>query len=248
MSKLQKTPPAWHAKVIAEIEREFAETNELTETARRRRARLGMMLIWIKAAGKADGSIPHGEFGPWLQKHLPAIPCRTAGDYITEAKSILDLLGWQIGEIRNFETPPHKLLTAKSDDLAGEDKAHQKALLKVIDQSHFRAVTKYAQVHLVDDATVPKIGRAKGEGGRPPDPTGSVEEIIAAGSKTALRHMGKVDQHLGLLGINFIAQPDDVLTAFLGALERTAKCVREQLNTPPARRDAQTILKLWNSL
>lgn len=167
MSKhIIKQAPEWHAKVIAEINREFAETNELSETARRRRARLGLMLIWVKEAGKADGSIPHGLFRPWMDKNLPGIPLTTAGNYITEANSICDLLKWQKTQIGLFETPPHKLLTAKPDDLSGTDKAHQKKLLAVIDQqSHFAAVTKYAQVELRDDATVAKVGRRKGEGG-----------------------------------------------------------------------------------
>jgi hypothetical protein len=39
-------------------------------------------------------------------------------------------------------------------------------MLKVVDQeSHFRAVTRYRQVELKDDATVEKAGRRKGEGG-----------------------------------------------------------------------------------
>lgn len=249
MSKLTKTAPEWHARVAAEINREFAETNELNETARRRRARLGLMLIWAKMQGKADGSIPHGKFGTWMDDNLQGIPKGTAGDYITEAKSACELLGWQISEIPKFEVPPHRLLTAKADDLSGADKAHQKELLNVIEQQkQFRAVTQYKQVEIVDDATVPKIGRRKGEGGKPPAPTGSVEEVIAANSKQALQHMGKVDQHLGKLGFNFVSQPDDVLTAWLGTLERSAKCAREWLNTPMAKRDPRKIAELWRTL
>ena len=248
-TKVSRVIPKWHGEVAAEINREFAETNELNETARRRRARLGLMLIWVKEAGKADGSIPHGKFREWMAEHCAAIPTSTAGDYITEANSICDLLRWQKSEIRIFEVPPHRLLTAKADDLSGADKAHQKELLKVIEQQkQFRAVTQYKQVEIVDDATVPKIGRRKGEGGKPPAPTGSVEEVIAANSKQALQHMGKVDQHLGKLGFNFVSQPDDVLTAWLGTLERSAKCAREWLNTPPAKRDPRKIAELWRTL
>lgn len=167
MSKhLEKPSPAWHAKVIAEINREFTETNELSETARRRRARLGLMLIWVKEAGKADGSIPHGMFGPWMKKNLAGIPIGTAGDYITEANSILGLLKWQNSEIPKFENPPHLLLAAKPDALKGVEKDRQKKLADVIEQQkHIRAVTQYKQVEIKDDATVAKIGRAKGEGG-----------------------------------------------------------------------------------
>ena len=109
-------------------------------------------------------------------------------------------------------------------------------------------MTQYKQVELGDDETGPRRGRSKGEGGKPAAPTGSVEEIIAANAKTALRHMGVVDLHLGKLGINFLSQPDDVQTAFLATLERTAKCLRENLHTPAARRDPKAIQKLWHTL
>lgn len=166
MDKVDKKAPEWHAKIAAEIAREYVETNELNETARRRRARIGLMLIWVKEAGKADGSIPHGQFGPWLEKHLPKMPRATAGDYITEAGSICELLHWQKGEIRHFETPPHLLLAAKAESLKGVEKERQKKLMDVVEQlKHFRAVTQYKQVELKDDATVAKKGRRKGEGG-----------------------------------------------------------------------------------
>ncbi len=168
MTKLTKTEPAWHAQIAKDINSDFAETNEMNETARRRRARLGFKFLFVKSAGKADGSIPHGEFQAWLTRHCPAIPIRTAGDYVGEAKSVCDLLQWQIGEIRRFETPPHLLLSARPAELSEKAKAQQKQLLNVIDQQgHVRAVTQYKQVKLEDDATVPKVGRAKGSDGNP---------------------------------------------------------------------------------
>jgi len=189
MSKhLEKQSPAWHAKVIAEINREFAEMNELSETARRRRARLGLMLIWLKEAGKADGSIPHGMFGPWMDKNLPGIPRTTAGNYISEANSICDLLKWQKTQIGLFETPPHKLLAAKLEDLKGVDKERHKKLSDVIDQQkHIQAVTKYAQVEVKDDATVPKRGRVKGEGGATKEQRALARQIQAETEIKGLR-------------------------------------------------------------
>jgi len=189
MSKhLEKQSPAWHAKVIAEINREFAETNELSETARRRRARLGLMLIWVKEAGKADGSIPHGMFGPWMKKNLAGIPLGTAGDYITEANSILGLLKWQNSEIPKFETPPHLLLIAKSEDIKGVEKERQKKLADVIaQQKHVRAVTQYKQVELKDDATVAKRGRVKGEGGATKEQRARAKQIQAETEIKGLR-------------------------------------------------------------
>lgn len=167
-NKVGKAAPAWHAQVAAEINREFAETNELNEKARHRRARLGLMLVWVKEAGKADGSIPHGYFGQWLETNAPGIPRSTVGDYLTEAKSVCDLLQWQNSEIRKFDTPPHRLLMASPDDLKGVEKERQRKLLDIVEQrKHVRAVTQYKQVELKDDETVAKRGRLKGSDGNP---------------------------------------------------------------------------------
>lgn len=163
-NKLQRLAPAWHGQIAQELIREFGEVNELSETARRRRLRLGFMFIFVKETGKADESIPHGTFGDWLEKNCPAIPRSTVGDYITEANSVCDLLKWQKSEIRNFE--PHRLLLAKDENLSGADKQRKAKLLKIADQEgHFRAVTQYKQVELKDDATVARRGRRPGEGG-----------------------------------------------------------------------------------
>lgn len=167
-NKLQKIAPAWHGQIAAELIREFSEVNELSETARRRRLRLGFMFIFVKESGKADESIPHGTFGEWLEKNCPAIPRRTVGDYLTEAKSVMELLKWQNGEIRHFE--PHRLMLAKEESLTVADKQRKAKLLKIADQEgHFRAVTQYKQVELKDDATTVKVGRRHGEGGNSKD-------------------------------------------------------------------------------
>lgn len=166
MSKLRKISPAWHADAIAHAKREFGEFAPLNETIRRKRARLGLMLIYIKERGKSDNSIPHGQFGPWLEENLPDIPRSTAGLCITEGNSICDLLRWQISKIWNFDTPPHELLLAKPEDLNGTDRDRQTNLFDLIEErKHFAAVTQYKQVELKDDATVAKKGRRKGEGG-----------------------------------------------------------------------------------
>jgi hypothetical protein len=60
--------------------------------------------------------------------------------------------------------------------------------------------------------------------------------------------MGRVDAELEKLGINFLSQADDVLTAWLASLERSARCAREWLHTPMPRRDPKAIQKLWKEL
>jgi hypothetical protein len=163
MSKIEKSVPKWHAEVAAELNKESAALAAMGEEVANRRTRFGFMLVWIKAMGKADGSIPHGGFRPWLAKHCPKLSLSTAGEWITQAKSLMDPLKWKEADLVGFTIPPHRLMLASSDDLAGQDKAHHKALADA--QKKFVPLTRYTQVEMKDDASVPKIGRAKGEGG-----------------------------------------------------------------------------------
>ncbi len=163
MGKIEKTAPKWHTEVAAELNREADALSAMGEEVEQRRTRFGFMLVWIKAMGKADGSIPHGGFRPWLEKHCPRLPLSTAGSWITQARSLMDPLKWKESDLVTFPTPPHRLLVANSEDLSGDDKSHLKALNEA--RKRFVPLTRYTQVELKDDATVPKVGRAKGEGG-----------------------------------------------------------------------------------
>jgi hypothetical protein len=249
MSKttLQKLPPAWHAQIAVELIKEFCATHELSETAKQRRARLGFMFIFVKEMGKADKSIPHSEFGPWLERNCPSIPRSTAGDYITEAKSLAECLRWEISEIRNFA--PHKLLIAKPETLSNEDRERRELLVGVISsKGKFRAITQYRQAETKDDETVAKRGRLSGEGGRPAELKGTIEEVAAALKKSTRRHCFKAGDELEKAGINFIGMDDGEITACAAAYERTAKCMNAWLAMPAANRDAKAIQKLWKTL
>ncbi|MCX6896294.1 MAG: hypothetical protein NTZ16_12515 [Verrucomicrobia bacterium] len=250
MSKLTKQSPDWHAKVAAELNKDFSEINALEMTARKRRVYLGLKFIWAKEMGKADKSIPHGEFMPWLKKNCPAIPIGTIGDYITEARSVCERMGWQISEIPKFgdrlgfEVSPHRLLELPAKDLKPEARKQQQLLLDLIDgNGKFRAVTEYKQVEDGGDVgeRKNKVGRAKGEGGREAAPTCDIEGIVKFNRESALRKMGKVDHELGKLGVNFMSQPDDILQAWQSTLERTQRCVNEWLNTPLAKRNREAM-------
>lgn len=166
-NEIQRPKPAWHAEAAEAIAKDFHETAAITEEGKKRRARLGLFCIWVKENGKADGSIPHGQWGDWLKHNLPEIPASTIGDYMTEANSICERLGWQISEIRKFEHPPHRLMLAEPATLKPADRTRQLELFDIIEQrTKFRAITQYKQVEMVDGETVPRIGRLPGEGGK----------------------------------------------------------------------------------
>lgn len=158
---LTKKAPAWHAEVAAELIKDFAQVNELSEKARHRRLRLGFMFLFVKEMGKSDKSIPHGQFQPWLTANCPGIPLRTAGDYLAESNSVCDLVGWQAADV--VKLSPHKLIGTPSD---ADRKKHDKFFEIISQKGDIRAVTQYKQVEIdAEDATVSKAGRLPGHGG-----------------------------------------------------------------------------------
>ena len=167
MNKLTKLAPAWHAEVAAELNKDFTEINAVEMTQAKRRAYLGLKFIFVKEKGKADQSIPHGAFSDWLEENCPAIPRRTIGDYITEAKSLMERMGWQNGEIRHFEIPPHKLLEMPKGDLKPKDQKAQQLLLDLVEgNGKFRRVTEYKQVKEGADAGERTNARGAAKGSR----------------------------------------------------------------------------------
>lgn len=250
MSKVAKMIPDWHAQVASELNREFAETNSLDETARKRRARLGLMFLFVKSKGKADGSIPHGGFRSWMQAHCAGIPIRTAARYLTEAKSICELLGWQICQIGIFEVPPHKLLLGNGE-FSGADRAQQKRLVAAIDeQASFQAITRYIQTRVdEDDEAVPRAGRRAGEGAaaHPESPL----ELVKVRRKLAVQRAGKIYSLIGKLGLDFTLfegrEGDTQCELLLAQYEKHAALLRAWLNQPKGKRDVEALRKLWET-
>jgi hypothetical protein len=139
--------PAWHAKVAEELAKDFTEINAMEMTTRKRRAYLGLKFIWVKEQGKADKSIPHGQFFAWLETNVPNIPRPTISDYMTEARSISEKMQWQISEFPIFEVPPHQLLANPDSVKTDKSREERQLLLDLVEgRGRFRPVTEYKQV------------------------------------------------------------------------------------------------------
>ena len=102
MSKLQKLNVAWHAEAVSLLDENFSEIHTAFLAATERAVWLGMFLNYIKAKGKEDGTIPHGEFGPWLQKHVPKIPKSTITRYMDLATNACEFGKFQITHFGDF--------------------------------------------------------------------------------------------------------------------------------------------------
>lgn len=163
MSKIQKLAPAWHTEAIAELKKDFGEINALENSAAKRRAYLGLKLIFIKEKGRADNSIPHNEWVSFFEEHFTGITIRTAQRYMTEGESVAERMGWQKRQFVVLEVPPHRLLELPAAKLEAKDQKTQQLLFDMIDErGRFQRRTVYNQV---DEKGVVKRGQLPGSKG-----------------------------------------------------------------------------------
>ena len=108
MSKaLQKTAPKWHDEAKQLLAENFGKIHTAFQDATKRAVWLGMFLNHIKEKGKADESIPHGQFGPWLEKNVPEISRDTVATYMNLAKSVCEKGKFEISEFPKFAQLGH---------------------------------------------------------------------------------------------------------------------------------------------
>lgn len=149
-NKLQKAAPAWHAEAVTMLKGNFEKIHTTFCDATKRAVWLGFFIVSIKERGKADNSIPHGQFMNWLQKHLPEISARQTQVYQSLARNVAEKGKIQIRDFRVFENG------------ALPDK-----VLKLIEgKTQDQLLFEFKQVEEVNDGELRgKRGRKKGEGG-----------------------------------------------------------------------------------
>ena len=111
MSKaLQKLAPKWHDEAANLVNKHFNEIHRTFLDSTKKAVWLGLFLNDIKARGKEDGSIPHGQFGAWLENNVPDVSVRQAQTYMTLAANICEKGKFEIRDFRVFankgELPP----------------------------------------------------------------------------------------------------------------------------------------------
>jgi hypothetical protein len=222
--KLSTRAPEWHAEAATLIKAQADAIHTAFLNATRRAAWLGLFLNHVKVRGKADGSIPHGQFGPWLDKHLPELSRRTAGFYMSIGANLAEKAKVQIGENRQFAAM-----------VKGEIPESVEALIDGKTQNALFLEAKQAE--LKDDFLSPKRGRLKGQGGASHEQRAAAQARDEAARIEALEldaeSFGKWlddscdDKHLGLIH-------DAPFNALLDSLEaavaylRTVRTARKQ--------------------
>lgn len=101
-NKLQKLAPGWHAEAIGILKENFTAVHEAFLDSTKKAVWMGLFLNFIKQRGKEDGSIPHGEFLPWLAKNFPDAPERTLRTYMKLAVDVSEKGKFGIGHFSQF--------------------------------------------------------------------------------------------------------------------------------------------------
>jgi hypothetical protein len=112
-NKLQRIAPDWHAEAKKLLADNFAKIHSQFLDSTKKAVWLGIFLNQIKLRGKEDGSIPHGEFGPWFEKNMPDVSYRQAQTFMLLARGVCEKGNFQIRDFRAFaasgELPPQLL-------------------------------------------------------------------------------------------------------------------------------------------
>ena len=148
---ISRRAPAWHAEAAQLIRDNFADISKALFDATRRAVWLGLLLQQVKARGKADGSIPHGQFQRWIERNLPDLPCRTATFYLTIGKGVLESAKLPAPKTQSLPfCPPGRLPKEVEPLIAG--KTQQQLFLE------------FKQAKVKDDYFLPARGNHSGKG------------------------------------------------------------------------------------
>lgn len=191
MSKLTKISP-WHEKFAAVINTQFADVDELFRKALDQKVKIGFLLVMAKEQGKADGSIPHGQFGPFLEKMCPNTSWQRICECMKMARNIAQAGDFQISGFRKFaagrDFEPAALL-GNGQGLP----APIKTFLEHVDKSVSGAtqnklmVLNIRQAEEGDNGEIDtKHGRLKGKGGASAAQRAAAKARVEAGEIAAM--------------------------------------------------------------
>lgn len=148
---LTKRNPEWHAEARDLLQKNFNAIHTAFLDATKRAVWLGLFLNYIKARGKEDRSIPHGQFGPWLKANVPDLSRDTITTYMT--------IGAHVTMRSKLNLPKYGKSVIC---LQGELPASVLPLIEGKTQSQL--FLEYKQARVEDFIATPKRGNLSGKG------------------------------------------------------------------------------------
>jgi len=210
--------PKWHAEAITLINENYKAINRAFINSTKRAIWLGLALLSAKDRGKEDSSIPHGMFGPWLEKNFPDLSRSQAFFYMSLANNTLEKTGLKISKVR-------------FPDFCHGGKLPKEIVELISGKTQDQLFLEFKQSESSPEGTLaPKRGRLKGHGGatREQRATAQAAEERAKIEALELRTLevqewlteNADDQHLGLINDDLRAKLHATLTATSAYLTR----------------------------
>ena len=152
MTKLAKNNPDWLVEAKGILNKDFGVIHTAMLDAAKRAAWLGLFLNYVKERGKKDGSIPHGQFGPWLKTNLPDLNRDTIAVYMAIGRNIADKAKL---EYSKFGT----------SDICHRGELPAEALKLVEGKTQSQLFLEFKHSEIKNDTLVARRGRLPGQGG-----------------------------------------------------------------------------------
>jgi hypothetical protein len=223
-NKLTKLAPAWHAEAAQMLNENFGKIHAAFTDATKRAVWLGLFLNDIKARGKDDGSIPHGQFMDWCKNNIPDLSYTQLGVYMKLALEVCEKGHFQINGFREFAGLPGHL-PPKIEKMI-EGKTQQQLFL---------------QFKNVDDKGEPmKPGNAPGK-----RRTLSLDEQVEAKKMHVADVMQRIQQDLETLGADFMVAEPMAREVFDGFLIRTHQAIKAYEAQPKNGKNPAAIVALF---
>ena len=190
----------------------------------------GFKLLWIKSC-----HVKHGQFMPWLEKHVPDVEYRALATYMQCAAGVLKILNRNLDATLPLANQGQFLLCAPKT-LPDPAKILREEILKVVNErTKYQFLTAYKQGQLFGDEWRTKVGRLPGEGGRPKL---TYSEKAALEKKCAEKDAAAVCTILNALGSRFLLCDARTLALLEATLDRHVRAIRAWEKQP--RGDKQT--------
>jgi hypothetical protein len=233
--------PAWHAEARELLDTHFAAIHAAFLDSTNRAVWLGLFLNQVKLRGKYDGSIPHGEFGPWLRRTCPGIAWSTACTYMTLARNVAERAELKISDFVKFADGANLsfLQVLEGQSLPTRLADFRERVKKLIaGKTQQQLLLSFRQADATDDATWrARVGRRPG-GSHPAE---TPEQARARARAAALKHSGELGAALKVANHDFFLCDDLEVTAQIEALELALALRRQWLAQPPGRREPLAI-------
>lgn len=182
--------------------------------------------------------LPHGSLKPWLATYCPDVSWTTVKRWRELARNVGEAVGLgTTAEARNRDIDLSRILALPSAEVESLPKAQatvrQKVDALIAGKSARQLFFSFKQAELDEDGTsMPKVGRANGEGGRPNESAMIPPERLEYISSRALRRMGLIDRELTALRDEWQVVDRDHLEAFIASLDGKSKQIKAWVNNP----------------